>query len=737
MPAQVSSQQIYDKINKLINSSRYNEAFLLLKRNMSNFMTLQNDLEKLKTSESTYKYMLDFIAEGNNDPSRDEMMEKIRSALLHANDILWREMKLTDSSDLYSSTRRLEQLRKTTIYQYLDNFRQTLEEDRKTIDGENKTIISPAQTRTLDELFNYVWTMSGVEDNEYDALSAALNDETLPDYVKSLLISAIILANLSYFDPMSFDILLNQFDSSDVPMVKARAIVGITLIALLHYERIASNIDLRSRLLISIEDDGFKKLVNEVLIKIIRTYDTTRIDKKMRNEVIPELMKMNPEIMDKLRNMASDSENFLSDTNPDWEEFLENSGISSKLQEINDMQLEGADVLVTAFSNLKNFPFFNSISRWFLPYIPGYYEFNSLELNNNPEMFERMSAVMCDSDINSFLLSLKSMPQDNRNKVVASMKAQMKEVKEAMANPIGETDFNSLSLKINHTLQDLYRFFKFFRKKEDFTDPFSKPVVNSNIEPLISLMGFDKENIRLIAEFYFKNKYYDEAASMLQLADSLQPGEFVLWEKIGYSHDRMQRFDKATEWYLKAELLNPQSQWLQKKLAIALKNAGRPAEALIHYEKALANEPENFHLIMSAAQCLLDIDKPQEALNHFYHAQYLNPEKLSPQRAIAWASLLTGDFDKAISSYQKILMNEKSDKTDILNAAHAYLAKGDFKSALSFYKSFLDKTDNKDITNLVLAFRDDSAALKRIGVKTLDLRLIIDKLRYDISPLNN
>lgn len=728
-----STQTVYDKINKLISSSRFNEAFLLLKSNMSKFIALKADLEKLNNTESTYKYMLDFISEGHNDPSRDEMMEQIRNVLQHSNDILRRELKLADSSDLYSSTRRFEQLRKTTIHQYLENYRKTFEKDSESNPRPLESpVISPSQALTLNELFNYVWTMNGVDAEEYDTLAKALEDPSLPEHFKALMISAIVLGNLTYFDASSFEILLNQFDTSESSILKARAITGIILISLLNSERISRNINLRSRLTLSMEDDEFKKIINDVLIRIVRTYDTKRIDSKMRNEVIPGLMKLNPEILNKIRDLTSDSENHLSDANPEWEEIMKDSGISEKLQEINELQMEGADVMVTAFSNLKTFPFFNQISNWFLPFVPGHFEFENLPIEKDEETVSRLTTVMCDSDLNSFLLSLKSMPESHRNRVVANIESQMKEAKEALTSAIGETEYDRLAKKIRHSLQDLYRFFKFFRKKDDFNDPFGSPFLASHIGSLLPLFGISTENVRVIAEFYFKNKYYDEASGMFELFDSLEPGDFNIWEKTGFSHDRMQRYDKAVDWYKKAELLNPGSNWLTKKLAISLKNAGYGEKAVEYYRKALNNEPENYHLLMSAAQCLLDTGNYEEALKHFYHAQYLRPEKQDVIRAIAWTELMAGNFEKASAQYQKILESDHTDKTDTLNAGHCALASGDFKNALKLYKNFVEKTDNKDITGLVIAFRDDSEALKKIGIKTSDLRLIIDKIRYDL-----
>lgn len=732
--------QLFLKIQKLINSSRFNESFLMLKNQLKRYDSLQRDLEALRKSEDTYKFMLDYISEGNLDPSQKEVIQQIRGDLQRANDIVYRESLLSISPDLYSSTRRMEILKNRTFKSHYDNFLLTLKEDTSQ-DNNDKAVksggiekISPEQANALDALFNYIWTAGRLSQEEIEEINASLNDPALPEYYKSLVISAIILGNISFFDSGSFEILLNQYESTDSLNIKAKAIVGIILISLIYPQKITGNLNIRSRLLLSLDDEELKKIINEVLFTIVKTYDTNRIDSKMRNEVIPGLMKIKPEIIDKIRNISTESEDFLSDENPNWEELIENSEIGEKLKEINDLQLEGADVMVTAFSNLKSFPFFNSVSNWFLPFVPHHYIFDNILRDREQTLLSRLNIVMCDSDIHSFLLSLGSMPESNRTQMFANIENQMKMAQEAMSGIYEQTDDQILSKKIRQSLQDLYRFFKFYRRKSEFNDPFASPVLASQIETLLPLFDFNTDNIKVIGDFYLKNKYYDEAGGLFELVDQLQGGNFNFWEKIGYCHDRMRRFDKASEWYKKSELVNPSNPWLIKKLAIALKNAGKPDEAIEYYKKALSNEPENYHLLMSAAQTYLEAGNKEEALQHFYHAQYLEPTKLAPQRAIAWTELIAGNYDKAKIQYHKLLNLPEANKTDFLNTAHCFLASADFKNALSYYKSFINKIENKDITELVIALREDADILKEIGIKTQDLRLIIDKIRYDLFP---
>ena len=725
------AQETYSKIQKLINSSRFSESFLLLKNQMQQFGNLKKDLEKLKNIESNYRFMLDYMAEGHEDSSRQDMIDLIRDHLHHANNLAYRESSLKDSSDVYSSVRRMFILRNTSFQSLMDEYNTVIKDKFDNKPEESFRIISASQSNLLNELFNYVWTMFGEDAEEYENINKTLDDPDVPEYLKSLIISAIILGNLQFFNPDSYEILINQYENTESLTIKARAITGILLIGLLNSGRLINNLKIRSRLLIFSEDEDLKNLFNEVLISIIRTYDTKRIDNKMRNEVIPGLMKIKPEIMDKLKNISNEAENFLSDSNPEWEEIIENSDIGKKLKEINDMQLDGADVMVTAFSNLKGFPFFSQISNWFLPFSPGHYEFATLPIQQDREVLEHLTAVMCDSDLHSFLLSLSTMPETQRFAVLNNMQNQMKEAYEAMSNSIGETESNKLSRKLRHTLQDLYRFFNFYSKRKEFNNPFSSPFIYSHFEPLIKILNIDSNIIRLIAEFYFKNNYFREASGFFELIDRIETGDFNIWEKIGYSYDRMQKYNEAVEWYSKADLVNPNNPWLEKKLAIALKNAGKSKEALEYYEKTLSREPEQYHLLMSAGQAYLSAGDNTNALKHFYHANYLKPEKLDPLRAIAWTELVSGNIEKAKGIYNKILNDSLSNKTDLLNAGHNALAGNDIKSAIKFYKTFVEKS-NFDITELVIAFRDDSETLKQLGIKTSDLRLIIDKIRYDL-----
>ena len=139
---------------------------------------------------------------------------------------------------------------------------------------------------------------------------------------------------------------------------------------------------------------------------------------------------------------------------------------------------------------------------------------------------------------------------------------------------------------------------------------------------------------------------------------------------------------------------------------------------------------------MSAGECMLLLGQTMEDLQQFYHAQYINPNKLDSFRAVAWAELMAGNLIKSNNHYINIIANPEAKATDFLNAAHSALSSGDLKNAKNLYNAYIEKTEEKKITNLLLALRDDAEILKQLGIKTSDLRLIVDKIRYDRSEDN-
>lgn len=73
----------------------------------------------------------------------------------------------------------------------------------------------------------------------------------------------------------------------------------------------------------------------------------------MREEIIPQMMR-NPNLR-KPELKAIEIED-IEDLNPEWQKELEKIG--DHIRELGELQMEGADTYMTAFSQLKTYPFF-------------------------------------------------------------------------------------------------------------------------------------------------------------------------------------------------------------------------------------------------------------------------------------------------------------------------------------------------------------------------------------------
>ena len=91
------------------------------------------------------------------------------------------------------------------------------------------------------------------------------------------------------------------------------------------------------------EIPSFREDVARIYRQMLLCQETEKIDKKMREEIIPEMLK-NVSSMKNMRFGFEESDEENNDMNPDWEDAFEKSGLGDKLREMNELQLEGADV---------------------------------------------------------------------------------------------------------------------------------------------------------------------------------------------------------------------------------------------------------------------------------------------------------------------------------------------------------------------------------------------------------
>ena len=151
------------------------------------------------------------------------------------------------------------------------------------------------------------------------------------DSVSVSALCAVVIALLKYHDRLTDRKLLNQIDAlKDMPQ--------------------------------------WHKDVKMIYMQLVKSCDTERVSRKMRDELLPEMMKLRPDLSQKIKDNMGAMDISTFDENPEWQEILENSGIADKMKELTEMQEEGSDVFMSTFAQLKSYPFFAKVANWFLPF---------------------------------------------------------------------------------------------------------------------------------------------------------------------------------------------------------------------------------------------------------------------------------------------------------------------------------------------------------------------------------
>jgi hypothetical protein len=166
------------------------------------------------------------------------------------------------------------------------------------------------------------------------------------------------------------------------------------------------------------------------LLQFILSRDTEKITKHITTELIPEMMqKMKPKKGNNPLIFIGNSEQD-DEQNPEWKKFMESSELQEKLQEISELQMEGADVMHSSFINLKQYPFFNEPSNWFVPFSLESDAIENPELSQLAEMLQA-STTLCNSDKYSFFWSILNMPDDHRKQMISQFTAENDAAKES------------------------------------------------------------------------------------------------------------------------------------------------------------------------------------------------------------------------------------------------------------------------------------------------------------------
>ena len=733
----------YRGILSLLEEKRLKEAFYKTAELAALLPDEWQITDKLSELESSYRYMVQYMLDGLNDPNRQTFYNSLLLSAYTLADKTVECLLEKESTALYYQKKRYYKTRpEETIQTALD------EVDKATGDLSLNSLLNdidnnPDVQTTLrqkaeqaeNELFVRIWSNYPASEWDYSALEEGLSPARFPNETVVLIIAALTLNILHRYDEKKLDMLLTVYSASEEEEIRQRALCSALILFFIYRKRVNLSPALTAHIEALKEEDRFSRDVRNIFLQLIKSRETERISRKFTEELLPEMMKLSPSLYNKINPTDIDPESGSPDPNPEWQELLEQSGIADKIKELNALQMEGSDVFLSTFSGLKSFPFFQELGNWFRLFTSEHSAIQDIfpDGENGKNNFLQLigySRFLCNSDKYSFCLSLKQVPASQRQMMTMQFNAEgadMAQIEKERRETSADETKTGIS---NQYIQDLYRFFKLHNRRNEFHDLFAHPIDLMQVDSLQSILDSD-ETLRIIGELYFKKAYYDDALILFRRLSDRYTTDNGLYQKIGYCLQTAGQYDKALEAYLQAEIIQPDNTWTVRRIAACYRSLKNSQKALEYYLRAESLQPDNLSIELLIGHCYVEEKNYEEALKYYFKVDYLKPESGKAWRPIAWCSFLTGKHEQALRYYEKILSNVPS-ALDYMNAGHVELALKHTRRALELYRQSIS-LDNNDTQSFVNNFKQDIPELVRAGVAENDIPILLDQLLYQIS----
>jgi len=680
-------------------------------------------IDRFDELKQNYKLLLDYFIQGMDDPHRKIILNKLTSKLFCLTCELREELMYRNASNFeYLQKRYFPHRLHFASYQKLtdslDYFETNTEENLINLNGRRN------YEQLIQDAFAILWLTTIYKNNELALFQKITSKVNAGRLEKNLAVTALTLNLWRMFDEEKMQLLLDCCSHPDAE-VKQRSLVGLCFVLARYNPFIPFFPAIRNRLVLLADENSTSENFKNIIIQIIGTVETDKITKKLREEILPEVMKISPLLKDKMDADSLLKSDEWEEANPEWQEIIEKSGVQDKLQELTELQLEGADVYMGTFAMLKNFSFFNDFANWFLPFDSSYSTISELFDDKEQSLLTAFVAnnALCNSDKYSFCMSILQMPEAQRKSLKRSFKMesdQLAEIEKDQAILAPEIYSKNISKQY---IQDLFRFFKLHPNRSDFSNMFASALFMHR-SYLFDILSAGSELKSTVAEFYFAKSQYQQAIELFhELLEENEPTAAV-FQKIGYCYQQLSDLKSALEAFLKADIIQPDDLWTTKKIALCYKLLGNFEKALEYYKHANFLRPNQQKVALQIANCHLELDQYKQALEIYAGLEVADENNQKVQRAIVWCAFISGNNAQARYYSQRILENQPL-STDYIYAAYIDWTDKHFKETILHLKQaiLLDNNDSAKVYNKII---NDIKRLQEAGIYLSELNLIWD-----------
>lgn len=734
----------HKQVGYLVSDKKVKQSLDILADMMQNVASgyLRDEFENISM---TYRNMLSYTIEGVHDPERNRIYLKLIQSIMSISDRVRQDILSQYSGwNTYWLKQQMEKEQKLsgkTIIESVDDlmFKTELDEWLKLgneISADPDSNTSNQQRKLIKSIFNHLWLTDFYGEAEASLIRILLQSDKFRWYESSIFATAITLSSFRIWQAEKLVYLIDIYKAG-YDQVKERALVG--LILNLHYYngRLLLYPEITNRLSELSGDRKFREHCRLIVLQIIRSRETEKLSRRLHDEILPQVARLKPRIEEKL-----DLDNILpgdknEGKNPDWSAvFHDSDEIFKTMEELTRLQMEGADVYMSAFANLKHFDFFKDFQNWFVPFHPDHEVLNEIYTDKvlgpgTNELAEAMykTPFICNSDKYSLILNLKYLPAQQKTMMLKVFRMELEGLMQLSEDDDLTDPDRKFRTIITQYLQDIYRFFKLSPYRKEFEDIFTGKLDIYN-SAFFSLTGNGADSEEGLADYFFSKDFYDDALQLYLKQIRNRPDDAHLNEKIAYCYQEDNDFENALIYYRRAEMINRKA-WTLKKTGLCLRRLSRIEEALEYYLEAGELEPDNIHTSMMTAHCYLDLKNFEEALKYYFRVEYKDPGNIKILRPIAYCYLCLGRFSESEKYYERLSAGHLNGY-DLINMGHLELCRGKKKEAIEYYRrSILSGEISKEKFSAVYA--EDRKLLTGHGINSDDLPILLDYLLFAIG----
>ena len=705
--------------------------------------------------KNDYRLMQDAMMRGLRDDKIDEVYADIMRKVYGAGlDVFIEEKVKKYSSFAYArvsaqQTEAHPDAVRTVLEAYVQDMAMMAFEPENTRKAKMEKLMADHHAY-MKQLFNALLVAPMWNDRRAADFADLLLSPTIDRDDALLLVSAVMLATMNVNDPYKWDMLAEVYVRATDKVLKMRALVGWVLS--LPYDPRGPRLFpfVQERIKAMLADKTTLKQMLDMQMQMLFCCNADADNEEIQRNIMPTLIKNTNLQMTRLGIVEKEDDPMKDIMDPNAAE-RDMEEMERKYRKMMDMQKQGSDIYFGGFSKMKTFPFFNDLCNWFAPFNAAHPALGAARerlagstfLNNLME-----NGPFCDSDKYSFALAIAQimdrMPDNVKEMLNSDATLGPTVSKEEQENP---------AYICRSYLQSLYRFFRLYRSKRDFLNPFILDELEDNDGNAL-FMSYKllacpemEENAVALCGFLLKRKMMRELMSMAICFKSSQNPCLVRFLALvpmtdGKWQEAYDLFASVSEDQHTEESLRGMAH-----CCMSLKRFG---EAVAIYRRLLAMHPDSFSYQLNLAVCLMSSDafsscgdaaasscdaasscgaaasscdaasscgdasscdaasslggkveaRPnkvvEEGTKLLYKLDYEHPNNANVRRVLAWCMMLQGNFDKAIDIYTRLLSQPDAVSADRLNAAYAHWLSRNVACAVALLREYCNLCEQEE-----------------------------------------